>query len=103
MEQGQQTITIQYVGETPNDPQLLGIAATAALSVIAKHGYFVNTKVNPTVHNFTETDVAQMVAMIANKSKTKGVTIKVENTTKPVLNREDGEKLIRTIKSLFDV
>ena len=97
-----QTIVIQYVGEQA-DNDIQSAAVVAFLNTLARGGVYVDTTVDPIAHHFTETDVAQVTAMIANKSKTKGVTIKVENTTKPVLNREDGEKLIRTIKSLFDV
>lgn len=102
MGQGQQTITIQYVGETPNDPQLLGAAAIAALNVLANNGYFVNTEVNPTVHNFTETDVAQIVAMMANKTKNKGATIKVETSQIPVLNKEDKEKFFGFMRAILN-
>ena len=102
MEQGQQMITIQYVGEPVNNPQILGSAALAALTTIGRAGCYVNAEVNPTVHNFNETDVARVVAAVANKSKAEGITIKVENTKKPALSREDGERLINALKGLFE-
>ena len=97
-----QTIVIQYVGEQA-DHNVEYAAVVAFLNTLARGGVYVDDTVDPTAHHFSENDVAQITAMMANKAKAKGVTIKVENTTKPVLNREDGEKLIRTIKSLFDV
>lgn len=97
-----QTIVIQYVGESPAMNEVLVKAAVSAITAIANNGFYVDTTVDPTVTHFTENDVAQVVAMMANKAKAKSVTIKVENS-KPALSREDGERLIRTIKGLFDV
>lgn len=97
-----QTIVIQYVGERAgHDVQSAGVMAL--LNTLSKNGVYIDATVDPTAHHFSENDVAGVCAMVANKAKAKGVTIKVENTMKPVLNKEDGEKLIRTIKSLFDV
>ena len=103
MEQGQQTITIQYVGETVNNKELLGTAAIAALTVIAKNGYFVNAEVNPTVHNFTETETAKVIAAIASKSKSNGVTVKIEAPyMKPVYSDEDKKVLSRVFGRILN-
>jgi hypothetical protein len=96
-----QTIVIQYVGERASDT-VQSTAVLSFLNTLAHNGVYVDATIDPIAHHFSETDVAQVTAMVANKSKAKGVTIKVENTKKPVLSREDGERLINALKGLFE-
>lgn len=96
-----QTIVIQYIGEKASD-NIQSTAVLSFLNTLARNGVYVDATVDPIAHHFSETDVAQVTAMVASKSKAKGVTIKVENTRRPVLSREDGERLINTIKGLFE-
>lgn len=97
-----QTIVIQYVGENPAVSDVIVKAAVSAINTINDCGFYVDTTVNPIAHHFTETDIAQMTAMMANKTKSKGITIKVETPERPALSKEDREKFLDYMNAILN-
>ena len=97
-----QTIVIQYVGEQA-DHNVESAAVVAFLNTLAKGGVYVDATIDPIAHHFTETDVAKVVAMIADKSKATGVTIKVENPMRKAgLSKKDRDKILSVFEEILN-